>query len=161
MPQPTFDIQPFNLEKATPLGQADILALNKELRGGKADPDFPTFVRKNLHESVLLVGRVGGRIKATIIVDKQRKHVHWIRHNVVASDAPRIGLGQSMLASAIEESRRSGARKIYLTCNNVPSRDRARAAYAKAGFVLANPVYESLKDADGAVVYAQLFELSL
>ncbi len=161
IPQHSFSIQTFDAVHASEADKRSLLELNKELRGDKADTDFDVFVKKNLYKSDLFVGRIGGVIKSAIILEKARPQTVWIRHNIVARDAGGLGLGKKMLARAIEEARASGAEKVRLVCNNVPSRNAARALYREAGFVSVNPVYETYKSKEGETVSVELYELTL
>lgn len=160
IPQAHFNILEFNPANASEEDKRALLGLSKSLRGERAETDYDAFVRNNLKGATLFVGRAGKDIKAAIILDTARPQ-YWIRHNIVSADAAGLGLGRGMLERAIQEARTRGAKKILLTCNDIPERERAKKAYEAAGFRVVNPVHETFKDASGTPVSVQLLELNL
>lgn len=159
IPHVSFDVREFDSSRANADEKQALLLLNAQLRGPRAETDYEAFVRNNLKNATLFVGRVGKDIKAAIILDTA-KNQFWIRHNIVASDASGLGLGKTMLERAIQEARNRGAERVLLTCNNIPERERARKAYEAAGFKVVNPVHETFKDGEGNIVAVQLLELN-
>jgi ribosomal protein S18 acetylase RimI-like enzyme len=136
------------------LAELDRLTWSPDTSPAARPPADRAFFERGLEPENVLVAVLDGVPAGYVALGSPTRlpaneHVVAIHGLAVAPESQRQGLGRRLLAAAIEEARRRGARRISLRV--LAGNQAARALYASAGFEIEGVQREEFRIGEGYV----------